>query len=99
MTAIPNGDSVHLSSRRILALEGLVASLGPAHLGDCVAILLAGLHAGAPAEDEMGAAAATSAGGSPDPQRHDQEPVGQPSMTKSASARDPRSRARRGIAA
>lgn len=42
-------DAAHVSARGIAALEGLVASLGPAHVGDCAAILIAGLHAGAAA--------------------------------------------------
>lgn len=47
MTATPEHDASAVPAERMLALEGLVASLGPANLGDSVAILLGGLHAGA----------------------------------------------------
>ncbi len=47
MTATPEQDASAVPAQRMRALEGLVESLGPANLGDSVAILLAGLHAGA----------------------------------------------------
>lgn len=46
MTPQPLQEAAHASSREISALGSLAAALGPANLGDAVAILLAGLHIG-----------------------------------------------------
>lgn len=56
-------DAAHVSAQAIAALEGLVASLGPAHVGDCAAILSAGLHAGAAADHAAEQHADRQAGG------------------------------------